>query len=81
MTKEKYKDYIKDTFDGVVNEIRGFHELGNVLEILSDYITICIHMIEDIYNDKDISYSDYIELNETISNCLKEVCRIVKRGS
>lgn len=80
MTKEKYKDYIKTTFNDVVNEIRGIHELGNVLESLSGYINICIDMSKDIYNDKDIDYDSYLELNECINNNLKEVCRIVKNS-
>lgn len=81
MTKQKYYDLVQKQFDDVTAKICGWHELANVLQTVSDYTTICIHMTEDIYNDKDISYSDYIELNETISNCLKEVCRIVKRGN
>lgn len=80
MTKEKYKDYIKTTFNDVVDEIRGFHEFGNVLESLSNYINICIDMIKDIYYDKDIDYVSYLELNECINNNLKEVCRVVKNS-
>ena len=34
MTKEKYKEYIKNTRDSVLNGISGYHELGNVLESL-----------------------------------------------
>lgn len=80
MTKEKYKEYIQNSYDDVLEEVNGFHELANVLKILSDYISDCINTIEDIYNDKDIDYISYIELNELIDYKLKEVCRIVKKG-
>ena len=80
MTKEKYKEYIKNTRDSVLNGISGYHELGNVLESLSNYINICIDMCKDIYNDKDIDYDSYLELNECINNNVKEVCRIIKNS-
>ena len=32
------------------------------------------------YEDKDIDYQSYMELNECINNNLKEVCRIVKNS-
>ena len=80
MTKEKYKEYIKNTCDNTLNDIAGFYELGYVLETLSDYINICIDVCEDIYNDKDIDYQSYMELSECINNNLKEVCRIVKNS-
>lgn len=79
MTKEKYKDRIQKQYDYVLEEVNGWHELSNVLKILSDYIIACIDTTEDIYNDKDIDYQSYVELNEMISYKLKEVCRIVKR--
>lgn len=80
MTKEKYREYIKNTRDSVLNEIAGYHELGYVLDSLSGYINICIDMCRDIYEDKDIDYDSYMELNEFINNNLKEVCRIVKNS-
>lgn len=80
MTKEKYKEYIKNTNDSVLNEITGYHVLGDVLESLSNYINICIDICKDIYDDKDIDYQSYLELNEMISYNLREVCRIVKKG-
>lgn len=80
MTKTKYDDLIRKQRDDVLAKIYGWHELANVLQAISDYTNICIHMCEDIYNDKDIDYLDYVELNESISNYLKEVCRIVKKG-
>lgn len=80
MTKQKYEDWIRKQRDDTLTKIYGWHELANVLQAVIDYTTICIRMTEDIYNDKDIDYSEYIELNESISNCLKEVCRIVKKG-
>lgn len=80
MTKEKYKEYIQNTYDSVLKEISGFHELSNVLKSLSDYNIDCIETIQDIYNDKDVDFESYLELNELISDNLKEVCRIVKKG-
>lgn len=80
MTREKYKEYIQNSYDVVLDRISGWHELANVLKILSDYISDCIDTTGDIYNDKDIDYQSYVELNEIISNNLKEVCRIVRKG-
>lgn len=80
MTKEKYKERIQKQYDYVLEEVKGWHELANVLKSLSDYISYCIDMTEDIYNDKDIDYQSYVELNEMISYGFREVCRIVKRG-
>ena len=79
MTKEKYKEYIQNSYDGVLERVSGWHDLANVLKILSDYISVCIDATEDIYNDKDIDYQSYVELNEMISYKLKEVCRIVNK--
>lgn len=80
MTKQQYSEVINTQREDVLNKVYGWHELVNVLQAVNDYTNICICMIERIYNDKDINYSDYVELNETISNTLKEVCRVVKRG-
>ena len=80
MTKQQYLDVINTQREDVLNKVYGWHELVNVLQAISDYTNICICTTERIYNDKDINYSDYVELNETISNALKEVCRVVKRG-
>ena len=80
MTKEKYKDYIKSAYDSVLKEINGLHELPNVLKSLSNYNIDCIETLEDIYNDKEIDFESYIELNELINNTFKDVCRIVKNS-
>ena len=80
MTKENYKEHIQNCYDIVLDRVSGWHELSNVLKILSDYISDCIETTEDIYNDKDIDYLSYLELNEFIDYKLKEVCRIVKKG-
>lgn len=79
MTKEKYKEHIQNSYDCVLERVSGWHELANVLKIFSDYISDCIDATEAIYNDKDIDYQSYVELNEMISYKLKEVCRIVKK--
>ena len=80
MTKEKYKEQIQKQYDYVLGQVNGWHELVNVLKSLSDYISYCIDMTGKIYNDKDIDYLSYIELNEMIDYKLREVCRIVKKG-
>lgn len=80
MNKEKYKEYIQNSYDDVLEQVSGWHELANVLKTLSYYISDCIDTTEDIYNDKDIDYLSYLELNEFIDYKLKEVCRIVKKG-
>ena len=80
MTREKYKEVFEKQYNDVISKIKGWHELPNVLQALSDYTSICIAMCERIYSDKDINYSDYIYLNEHINNNLKEVCRIVKNS-
>lgn len=80
MTKEKYLEVINTQRDDVLNKVHGWHELVNVLQAISDYTNICICMTERIYDDKDINYIDYVELNESISNNLREVCRVVKKG-
>lgn len=80
MTKEKYKEHIQKQYDYVLEQVNGWHELTNVLKSLSDYISCCIDITEDIYNDKDIDYLSYLELNEMINYKLREVCRIVKKG-
>ena len=80
MTKQQYLEVINTQREDVLNKVYGWHELVNVLQAISDYTNICICMTERIYNDKDINYSDYVELNENISSALKEVCRVVKRG-
>ena len=57
MTKEKYKEYIQKQYDYVLEQISGWHESVNVLKSLSDYISDCIDITDDIYNDKDIDLS------------------------
>lgn len=79
MTKEKYKEVLEIQYSDVITKIKGYHELPNVLQALSDYTAICIATCERIYDDKEINYCDYIYLNERINNNLKEVCRIVRR--
>lgn len=80
MTREEYIEVLETQYDGAISKIKGWHELPNVLQALSDYTSICMTMCERIYKDKDINYSDYIYLNEHINNNLKEVCRIVRKG-
>lgn len=79
MTKEKYEEYIQNSYDCVLERVRGWHELANILKILVEYINDSIDLCHDIYVDDDIDYQSYIELNEMINYKLREVCRIVKR--
>jgi hypothetical protein len=78
--KEGYEEYIQNSYDCVLERVIGYHELANVLKILSNYISDCIDVSEAIYNDKDVDYQSYIELNEMISYKLKEVFKIVKNA-
>lgn len=78
MEKERYREYIQSNRKNVLEQINGYHELGYVLESLTVFISTCIDVSKDIYNDKDIDYDSYMELNESINDNLKEVCRIVK---
>lgn len=80
MTKEKYKEYIQNSYDTVLERVRGWHELASILKILDEYINDSIDLCHDIYVDADIDYQSYIELNEMISYNFRELCWIVKKG-
>ena len=80
MKKFDYENMIKKSYDETLQDIKGLHELGNVLKYLDYYIVESMSILEKIYNDKDIDYQSYVELNEMISYNLKEVCRIVKNS-
>lgn len=80
MTKEKYKEYIQNSYDTLLERVRGWHDLASILKILDEYINYSIDLCHDIYADDDIDYQSYIELNEMISHKLREVCWIVRRG-
>ena len=80
MTKDKYKEYIQNSYDTVLERVRGWHELANTLKILDEYINDCIDLSHDIYVDDDIDYQSYIELNEMISYNFRELCWIVRKG-
>ena len=80
MTKEKYKEYIQNSYDTVLERVRGWHELANILKILDEYINDSIDLHHDIYVDDDIDYQSYIELNEMISYNFRELCWIVRKG-
>lgn len=80
MTKEKYKEYIQNSYDTVLERVRGWHDLANILKILDEHINDSIDLCHDIYVDDDIDYQSYIELNEMISYNFRELCRIVRKG-
>ena len=79
MTKEKYEEYIQNTHDNTLNGIVGLHEFGDILKYLDYYIVESIEILEKIYNDKDISFNDYMYLTEKLSRLNKEMFRIVMR--
>ena len=79
MTKEKYEEYIQNTRDNTLNGIVGLHEFGDILKYLDYYIVESIEILEKIYNDKDISFNDYMYLTEKLSRLNKEMFRIVMR--
>lgn len=78
MEKERYREYIQSNRKMCLEQINGHHELGYVLESLIVFISTCIDVSKDIYNDKDIDYDSCMELNESINDNINEVCRIVK---
>lgn len=80
MKKIDYENMINKSYDETLQHIKGLHEFGNTLKYLDYYIIESMAILEKIYNDKDIDYRSYVELNEMISYKLKEVCRIVKKG-
>lgn len=80
MKSYQYEKKIIDSYDLFVKNIRGLHETINILNTLSCYIESSVDMLNDIYNDSDITFNDYSCLSELINNKFKEACRIIKNN-
>lgn len=79
MKKIDYEDVIKNSHDETLQDIKGLHEYGNILKYLDYYIVDSVEILEKIYNDKDITFTDYVDLSEQLSKLNKEMFRIVMR--
>ena len=79
MKKIDYENMIKESYDETLQDIKGLHEFGNVLKYLDYYIVDSVEILEKIYNDNDVSFTDYVDLSEQLSKMNKEMFRIVMR--
>lgn len=79
MKKFDYENMIKESYDETLQDIKGLHEFGNTLKYLDYYIVESMSILEKIYNDKDVSFIDYVDLSEQLSKLNKEMFRIVMR--
>ena len=79
MKKTDYENMINKSYDEILQDIKGLHEFGNVLKYLDYYIVDSVEILEKIYNDKEITFTDYIDLSEQLSKLNKEMFRIVMR--
>lgn len=79
MKKFDYENMIKESYDETLQDIKGLHEFGNTLKYLDYYIVESMSILEKIYNDKEITFTDYVDLSEQLSKLNKEMFRIVMR--
>lgn len=79
MKKIDYENMINKSYDETLQDIKGLHEYCNSLKYLDYYIVDSIDILEKIYNDKEITFTDYVDLSEQISKLNKEMFRIVMR--
>ena len=79
MKKFDYENMIKESYDETLQDIKGLHEYGNILKYLDYYIVDSVEILEKIYNDKEITFTDYVDLSEQLSKLNKEMFRIVMR--
>lgn len=79
MKKIDYENMINESYDETLQDIKGLHEFGNTLKYLDYYIVESMSILEKIYNDKDVSFIDYVDLSEHLSKLNKEMFRIVMR--
>lgn len=79
MKKIDYENMINKSYDETLQDIKGLHEFGNVLKYLDYYIVDSVEILEKVYNDNDVSFTDYIDLSEQLSKLNKEMFRIVMR--
>lgn len=80
MKKFDYENMINESYDETLQYVKGLHEFGNILKYLDFYMVDSIEILEKIYNDKDIQFTDYIDLSEQLSKLNKEMFRIVMKG-
>lgn len=79
MKKIDYENMINESYGETLQVIKGLHEFGNTLKYLDYYIVESMSILEKIYNDKDVSFIDYVDLSEQLSKLNKEMFRIVMR--
>lgn len=79
MKKFDYENMINKSYDETLQDIKGLHEYGNILKYLDYYIVDSVEILEKIYNDNDVSFTDYVDLSEQLSKLNKEMFRIVMR--
>ena len=79
MKKIDYENMINKSYDETLQDIKGLHEFGNVLKYLDYYIVDSVEILEKIYNDNEITFTDYVDLSEQLSKLNKEMFRIVMR--
>lgn len=79
MKKTDYENMINKSYDETLQDIKGLHEYGNILKYLDYYIVDSLEILEKIYNDNDVSFTDYVYLSEQLSKLNKEMFRIVMR--
>lgn len=79
MKKIDYENMVKTSYDETLQDIKGLHEYGNILKYLDYYIVDSVEILEKIYNDNDVSFTDYVYLSEQLSKLNKEMFRIVMR--
>lgn len=77
MKKIDYENMINESYDETLKHIKGLHEFGNTLKYLDYYIVESMAILEKIYNDKDVTYTDYVDLSEQLSKLNKQMFRIV----
>lgn len=79
MKKTDYENTIKNSYDETLQDIKGLHEYGDILKGLDYYIVDSLEILEKIYNDNDIPFTDYVDLSEQLSKLNKQMFRIVMR--
>lgn len=79
MKKTDYENMINKSYDETLQHVKGLHEFGNILKYLDYYIIDSVEILENIYNDKDVSFTDYVDLSELLSKLNKEMFRVVMR--
>ena len=79
MKKTDYENMINNSYDETLQYIKVLHEFCNTLKYLDYYIVDSFEILEKIYNDNDVSFTDYLDLSEQLSNLNKEMFRIVMR--